>query len=63
VAIFWKRARWWILGFGVLFHLMTLPLMNIFFPHQLAMYLIFVDWNKVTTGVSKSSIRKRAVTW
>jgi hypothetical protein len=22
--------------------------MNIFFPHQLAMYLIFVDWDRVT---------------
>ena len=46
VAIFWRRARWWILGIGVVFHLSTLLLMNIFFPHQLAMYLIFVDWDR-----------------
>jgi len=45
LAIFWRRWRWWILGAGILFHLSTLFLMNIFFPHQLAMYLIFVDWD------------------
>ena len=47
LAIFWRRWRWWLLGFGVVFHLSTLFLMNIFFPHQLAMYLVFVDWNWV----------------
>ena len=46
LAIFWRRARWWILGFGIIFHLATLFFMNIFFPHQLAMYLIFVDWDR-----------------
>lgn len=46
LAIFWRRARWWILGAGILFHLSTLFLMNIFFPHQLAMYLIFVNWDR-----------------
>jgi hypothetical protein len=46
LAIFWPRARWWILSFGVVFHLSTLFLMNIFFPHQLAMYLIFVNWDR-----------------
>ena len=45
LAIFWRRVRWWILGVGIAFHLSTLFLMNIFFPHQLAMYLIFVDWD------------------
>jgi hypothetical protein len=44
LAIFWQRIRWWILGIGVIFHLATLFVMNIFFPHQLAMYLIFVNW-------------------
>ncbi len=44
--IFWRRLRWWILGFGIVFHLSTLFLMNIFFPHHLAMYLIFVDWDR-----------------
>lgn len=45
LAIFWRRWRWWMLGFGIVFHLATLFFMNIFFPHQLAMYLIFVDWD------------------
>ena len=46
LIIFWRRLRWWMLGFGVVFHLATLFFMNIFFPHQLAMYLIFVDWDQ-----------------
>jgi hypothetical protein len=44
LAIFWQRVRWWILGMGVVFHFATLFVMNIFFPHQLAMYLVFVNW-------------------
>ena len=47
LAVFWKRLRWWILGFGVVFHLATLFVMNIFFPHHLAMYLVFVNWDWV----------------
>jgi hypothetical protein len=47
LAVFWRRIRWWILGFGVVFHLATLFLMNIFFPHHLAMYLLFVDWDRM----------------
>lgn len=47
LAIFWHRARWWILGIGIVFHLSTLFLMNIFFPHHLAMYLLFVNWDRV----------------
>jgi len=46
LVILWRRWRWWMLSFGVLFHLVTLFFMNIFFPHQLAMYLIFVDWDR-----------------
>lgn len=45
LAVFCRRVRWWILGFGIVFHISTLFLMNIFFPHQLAMYLIFVNWD------------------
>ncbi len=45
LAIFWRRTRWWILGAGIVFHLSTLFVMNIFFPHHLALYLIFVDWD------------------
>lgn len=47
VAVFWRRARWWILGMGIVFHLSTLFVMNIFFPHQLVLYLIFVDWDRM----------------
>ena len=46
LAVFWRRARWWILGAGIIFHLSTLFVMNIFFPHQLALYLIFIDWDR-----------------
>jgi hypothetical protein len=49
VAIFSRRARWRILGIGIVFHLSTLFLMNIFFPHQLAMYLLFVNWDRIAT--------------
>ena len=56
LAIFWKRIRWWILGIGVLFHFATLFVMNIFFPHQLAMYLIFVNW-----GPRIRQIRQRPI--
>jgi len=47
LAIFWRRLRWWILGVGIIFHLSTLFVMNIFFPHHLAMYLIFVNWDRL----------------
>jgi Vitamin K-dependent gamma-carboxylase len=47
LAVLWRRARWWILGAGVVFHVSTLFLMNIFFPHQLALYLIFIDWDAI----------------
>jgi len=53
LAVFFKRLRWWILGLGVLFHISTLLLMNIFFPHQLAMYLVFVDWDWVAARLGR----------
>ncbi|HEU4710596.1 MAG TPA: hypothetical protein VFS76_03485 [Pyrinomonadaceae bacterium] len=46
LAVFWKRVRWWILGVGILFHTSTLLFMNIFFPHQLALYLVFINWDR-----------------
>ena len=55
LAIFWRRVRWWILGVGIAFHISTLFLMNIFFPHHLAMYLLFVNWDRFNrTGGSDS---------
>jgi hypothetical protein len=47
LAIFLRRFRWLILGFGVVFHVMTLVLMNVFFPFFMAMYLVFVNWDRV----------------
>ncbi|HEX5966192.1 MAG TPA: HTTM domain-containing protein [Pyrinomonadaceae bacterium] len=52
LAVFSRRARWWILGLGVVFHLSTLFVMNIFFPHQLLLYLLFVDWDTVAQRFS-----------
>ena len=46
LAVFRPRLRWLILGTGIVFHLATLFLMNIFFPHHLAMYLLFVNWDR-----------------
>lgn len=45
LAIFWRRVRWCFLGLGLAFHISTLFTMNIFFPHHLVIYLIFVDWD------------------
>lgn len=47
LAIFFRRARIVILSIGVVFHLVTIFLLNIFFPYHLAMYLVFVDWGRV----------------
>jgi len=44
--VIFKRWRPWLLAFGIAFHLSTLFLMNIFFPFQLAMYLVFVNWDR-----------------
>ena len=63
LAVFWKRVRWWILGAGFVFHLSTLFLMNIFFPYQLAMYLVFVDWPKVADALARSRLLQRASSW
>jgi len=46
LAIFFRRLRWLILGIGIVFHLATVPLMNIGFPHQLLMYVVFVNWDR-----------------
>lgn len=60
LAVFFRRVRWWILAFGVVFHLATLFTMNIFFPHHLAMYLIFVDWDSLASKVLSHSPRALA---
>ena len=52
--VIFRRWRPWLLGFGIVFHLSTLVLMNIFFPFQLAMYLVFVDWDRLRGRLGKS---------
>ena len=56
IAIFFRRARWLILGFGILFHVSTVPFMNLFFPFHLAMYLVFVDWDRVATWFNERNL-------
>jgi hypothetical protein len=46
LAVFFRRLRWLILGIGFVFHVATVPLMNIGFPHQLLMYAVFVNWDR-----------------
>jgi hypothetical protein len=58
LGVFWRRWRWWILSFGIIFHLATLFFMNIFFPHQLAMYLIFIDWDRWKDRLSDKKSHK-----
>lgn len=63
LAVFWKRVRWWILGAGIVFHLSTLFVMNIFFPYQLAMYVVFVDWDKVANALAKTRLLRGVSSW
>lgn len=55
LAVFFYRPRWLLLAGGVIFHISTLLVMNIFFPHQLALYLLFVDWDRFASSPSKAS--------
>jgi len=57
LAIFFRKARLIILVGGIFFHLATLFFMNIFFPFHLAMYLVFVDWERVRKRIN--SFRRR----
>jgi predicted DCC family thiol-disulfide oxidoreductase YuxK len=63
LAVFSRRARLLSLGFGAVFHFSTALLMNIFFPHLLAMYLIFVDWPAVAGRFEQLRPFRRAVGW
>jgi len=56
LAIVSRRLRPWILGIGIAFHIGTLLVVNITFPVQLAMYLVFVDWDRRGGGVKTSSL-------
>ena len=58
LAVFSRRARWPLLGFGVLFHVATRYLLNVFFPFFLAMYVVFIDWTAVAERLR--GLRRRA---
>jgi hypothetical protein len=63
IAVFSRRARWWFLGLGVIFHLVTLFIMNIFFANLLAMYLIFVNWPLLLAYLSRKTFCRSLVLW
>ncbi len=63
LAVFWKRVRWWFLGMGIVFHLSTLFLLNIFFPYQLAMYVVFVDWHRLAERFTNIRFLHRPIYW
>ncbi len=63
LTVFWKRVRWYFLGIGIVFHLSTLFLMNIFFPYQLALYLVFVDWPRFAAWLGNTRMLRRANLW
>jgi hypothetical protein len=53
LAVFSRRARCWVLSFGVIFHVSTVYAMNLFFPYHLAMYLVFVDWQALAERLKR----------
>lgn len=59
LAIFSKTARRIILPLGVIFHLATLLLMNLFFPYHLAAYAVFVDWPRVFACLGRNRLFQR----
>ena len=60
LAIFSKIARRLILAAGVLFHVLTLFIMNVSFPYHLAMYLVFVDWPAAARKLERFDWFRRA---
>src|SRR5262245_5726056 len=61
LAVFWPRVRWWLIGFGVAFHVSTIVTMNLFFPSHLVMYLAFVDWQAAALAARRWSGRWRSL--
>ena len=53
LAVFWRRVRWWLLGVGIAFHISTLFLMNIFFPHHRHVSA-FINWIALTKICTKT---------
>lgn len=56
LAIFSKLARRIILPFGIVFHLLTIPFMNISFPYHMAAYVVFIDWPRVAARGASSRV-------
>lgn len=63
LAVFWRRARWWFIGFGLVFHLATLFTMNIFFSNMMLMYLVFVDWPAVFGWLARRRLFQKLSAW
>lgn len=61
VGIVFKRSRWIYLGFGVVFHVSTVLLMNIGFWNHLAMYLIFVNWTKLRQSMTRLTVKMQSI--
>ena len=59
LAVVSKRARTPLLGFGVVFHVVTRYLLNVFFPFFLAMYVVFIDWTAVAERLRRRPERGR----
>jgi hypothetical protein len=57
LAVFFPRVRWLVLISGMIFHISTLFVMNIFFPHQLALYLLFINWDRFSSSRSAPQLR------
>lgn len=53
LAVVSRRARWPLLAFGLIFHVATVFLLNVFFPFHLLMYAAFVDWPAVARRLSE----------
>ena len=58
LAVLFRRLRWVILGIGFVFHVSTLFLMNIFFPHQLLMYVVFINWDRRRKQMTPTMVRR-----
>jgi predicted DCC family thiol-disulfide oxidoreductase YuxK len=63
IAVFSRRAKPWILGFGLVFHLAIMLTMNVYFFNLMAMYLVFVDWPAVVRWFSRQPLFRRVSSW
>lgn len=59
LAIFVRRLRRWILGFGVVFHVSTLFVMNVFFPFFMAAYVVFIDWDGIAMRIRQWRVTQK----